>query len=377
MQKNIFILFLFLVSMVVHAEEVQDYYDFIQKSEAYAEPITEETLKTQIELARVRLMLEDKQYALNLTDSNHSPVFIPPNLSREELRAAIITRLHIDFLLDYLKTNPPTVKVVSRQLFENYTEESIVISDYYVGNISILVLVPHVNDDAPLPAILIMHGHGSSPQRAKNNRYGEDLVRSGFVVVIPLFRAMDCDEEESNVSKSLLLQGFTLEGLHVYETVLVLEYLKNHSFVDAKKIGAVSHSGGSSILHLVVRLSKDVKSMIIDYPANYLNFCGENGIHDETIPRLKKYTPAINNYKTLTIPVKEVPYNYQRNGTRIEAGEILDFFKSTLEDPSKILQFARASRLLTAEFFMKNNRVIILVFFLVFLVWLYRRYSER
>ena len=327
-------MFLILISCFVHAEGAQDYYQFIEKAAAYAEPITEETLKNQIELARVRLVLEDKQYALNLTDNNHSPVFIPLNLSREELRAAIMARLHVDFILDYLRTNSPTHKVLSVQSFENYSEELILVQDFYVGNFSVLMLLPHVDDDAPLPAVVIMHGHGSNPQRAKGNRYGEELVRAGFVVAIPEFRAMNCDEEETNVSKTLLLHGFTLEGLHVYETLLVLKYLKEHPFVDKKRIGAISHSGGSSILHLVVRLSDTVKSMLTDYPANYLNFCGENGIHDETIPRLKKYTAAINNYKTLAIPVKEVPYNYQRNGTKIEAKEIISFFKISLEEQS-------------------------------------------
>ncbi|GAI30121.1 unnamed protein product, partial [marine sediment metagenome] len=76
------------------------------------------------------------------------------------------------------------------------------------------------------PVIIGLHGHRETNVIFRDNYFGIDFVARGFLVIIPTFRAMNIDKEEDAVTRKLCLNGFTLMGLRVYETLLVIKYLK-------------------------------------------------------------------------------------------------------------------------------------------------------
>jgi dienelactone hydrolase len=60
--------------------------------------------------------------------------------------------------------------------------------DAQVGTFSVLLLIPEGGE--PHPAIVGLHGHGDSKEIFKQKYFGEDLVKEGFVVIMPSFRAI-------------------------------------------------------------------------------------------------------------------------------------------------------------------------------------------
>ncbi len=161
------------------------------------------------------------------------------------------------------------------------------------------------------PAIIGLHGHGDTSLTFKNEYMGIDFVEQGFVVIMPSFRSMWCDEK---LSKELLLNGFTKMGFRVYETLLLIKYLTYLDEVDNDNIGIIGHSGGSSVAHLVVRITDSIKVQVSDHCTNWLDMCGDaNKIHCETIPYLTYYSDEIQISDYVDIPVLKVPYGFGEN----------------------------------------------------------------
>jgi dienelactone hydrolase len=252
-------------------------------------------------------------------------------LSSEELKNIIINSLNIKFLLNHLKSSSQLdVLVISSVDYRHYVEKELIINDKFIGKLHVLLLKPKESNQSKA-AILALHGHLLNP---KAFLFSEKLANAGYIVAIPKFRAMLCDKTEENTSKKLLLNGFTLMGLRVYESMLVVKYLQ--SLEGVKNIGAIAHSGGSSTLNLIVRIPNFLKAIVYDYNVNYLNFCSFNRIHCETIPQLYKYHPAINNPETLTIPNLKAAYEY----SDISFEEIKSFFDNNLKAAGGLARYS-------------------------------------
>jgi hypothetical protein len=141
---------------------------------------------------------------------------------------------------------------------------------------------------------------------------GIDLVREGFVVVMLSSRAMQCQEDECGISNILLLNGFALQGIRVYEALLLIKYLKYIDYqgggIDSTKMGIISHSGGSSTANLVVRVTDDIKAQVTDYRHPYID---GPPAHCETVPHLSYFSDEINDRNTLSFPMLQVPYGFK------------------------------------------------------------------
>ena len=114
-------------------------------------------------------------------------------------------------------------------------------------------------------------------------------------------------------------------GLHVYETLLGLKYLRHRTGIDPHRIGLIGHSGGSSIGDLAIRVENRFAAFVTDHSVNWYRSALFELYHCETVPVLYPIHRSINNFSNATVPTKRVPYGYP-NGM----GEIFNAFDAHL-----------------------------------------------
>ncbi|HEY7424188.1 MAG TPA: alpha/beta hydrolase family protein, partial [Gemmataceae bacterium] len=160
---------------------------------------------------------------------------------------------------------PQRVRLVSRELRNGYTLESVAIDNGMDGEISALLLVPDKRTK-PAPAILWLHS--STPDKTQiltphtnggAEPLGEVFVRAGYVVLAPdacwygeragtgpSGRAETGVREEESRFKLHLWMGRTLWGMFVRDDQIALDYLCGRPEVDKTRIGATGMSMGST-----------------------------------------------------------------------------------------------------------------------------------
>ncbi|MBT3721589.1 hypothetical protein HN789_07810 [archaeon] len=252
-----------------------------------------------------------------------------------ELRKEIITNLNIDELYNNLEKKSLDVRTINSKKYENYTEHELLVFDEYIGCYNVLLLTPSIINKK-LPAIIGLHGHDDTNQIFKEKYMGKDLANLGYVVIMPQFRAMegkDWGAKEVNVSTYLYNNGFSLMGIRMYESLLLIKYLKSLDYVDQNNIGIIGHSGGSTTANLLVRTTKHIKALVTDNTWNFdeliTNFVKEEEvgiIHCKIYPELYEYHKNIDDWSTLEIPFMHVPYAFEKNRS-----EIINFFDKHLK----------------------------------------------
>jgi len=242
----------------------------------------------------------------------------------EDLRNKIISELNIGFLLDDLAQKKYDIKIISIQEHEGFKEEELIFTDHYIGSFNARMLVPNIKSKS-YPAVIGLHGHEQSAEIFIKDYMGQDLVKEGFIVLAPSFRAMDDDEVEFTISEELYLEGFPLMGLRIYETLLLIEYLKNQENVN--KIGIMGHSGGSDVAYMVSIISNDLKALVFDMYPLQLDISSPGRIHCETIPGLSYYSHQINTFDHFGMPKFFLQYGYARSSDRVR---VKDFFKKNI-----------------------------------------------
>jgi dienelactone hydrolase len=248
------------------------------------------------------------------------------DLEADQLGSEIVGRLNIGFLLSGLRERLLAVAVLSEEVTSRgVTQQKLLFWDPEVGSFEGYLLVPP--GDGPHPAIVGLHGHGDTDNVFATEYLGEQLAERGFAVLMPRLRVHNCSRNENRVARELLEKGFTLIGLHVYETLLMVKYLDALAEIDTGRLGIISHSGGSSIANLVVRISDRFRAQVTDYRVDYRNRCGPRGVHCETVPELGSLAANINDSATLSIPSLVVPYGYADPGSKLR---ILLFFDEVL-----------------------------------------------
>ena len=249
------------------------------------------------------------------------------NLDASELRARIADGLNIRCLLDGLDERPLTAAIMSSRDRGTWIEQRIALRDAAADDVQALLLLPK-GTPRPRPAVIGLHGHGDSAEIFAQHFMGSDLARRGFVVLLPEFRVPD----ENEASLSLLRSGRTLMGRRIYETLLMIKHLRSLPEVDRRRIGMISHSGGSSAANIVVRLTDWVTAQVsdheVDYSRNYDGTVprqgqGKSGVHCETIPALYPLSATINNKLSLRIPRLNVEYGFHPRSTRKKISDFI------------------------------------------------------
>ncbi|HEY7157221.1 MAG TPA: GDSL-type esterase/lipase family protein [Gemmataceae bacterium] len=163
------------------------------------------------------------------------------------------------------RPSPQRVRLVSRELRNGYTVESVAIDNGMDGEISALLLVP---DKRAKPAPAILWLHSSTPDKTQiltphsnggAEPLGEAFVRAGYVVLSPdacwygeragtgpSGSAEKGVKEEESRFKLHLWMGRTLWGMFVRDDQIALDYLCGRPEVDKTRIGATGMSMGST-----------------------------------------------------------------------------------------------------------------------------------
>lgn len=291
----------------IDQNDISSYRDFIKKNQQYRKPVSKVGLLKQVK------------------DAQRYLAAYPAGKTTEHLREKIISELNIGFLLNKLNKRELIVKVVDIQHRDGFTEHKLLFVDPQVGTFSVLLLAPNKKEKS-YPAIVGLHGHSGSKESFRDVYLGKELAAAGFVVIMPSFRAIGYDEIETVISKELYRSGFTLMGLRIYETLLMIKYLSYKNVID--KIGIMGQSCGADVAYLVSIISQDLQALVYDMNPQQLNVCNED-IHCEIIPNLAYYSPQINNSATLKIPSLRFEYGgfYSQDNRR----KVISFFNDKLK----------------------------------------------
>ena len=298
------------------------YDEFIDKNKRHRKEISEVELERSIDEALIH------------EESNESN---REKLSASRVRQIIFDGLNIEFLVSGIDQRKLVVTTIEEKNYKSYRERRLIFKDPFVGEFEVLVLIPARSVDR-YPAIIGLHGHKESATFFKDHYLGVELVNAGFIVLMPSFRVMDHNRGEVLMSYKLLLNGFTLMGMRVYEVLLLLKYVQSLDYVSNDNIGLLSHSGGSAVANLLVHATEKIKVQAVDYYSTYIDLIpgilykknnssssyrdstdnvvdhrskysdSLQGIHCETIPTLYYYHDRINNKDLLRMQVLNAPY---------------------------------------------------------------------
>ncbi len=285
---------------------VEDYLALPGRLPGLGTPITEEELADQFDAL---VSGEVEQLGAELTEAELGEVILDALTPLDAL------------LYDGLDERPLTATVVSRVEYEGYTEEQIVLEDPYVGEVLAWLLVP---DEAVDSAILPLHGHDQWGDSVLDFMGGRDYPAAGYLTLNVTFRIDGADEYEDEVARALLLEGYTLMSIRIYEQVLARRILADR-FEDIEHVGIVGHSGSSAATNLAIRVHPP-DAYVSDLKSDYDEVNGGVLAIDQALPALHPYADRINDLEAAEVPVLTVPYGYED-----EQDEIIAFFDSTFQ----------------------------------------------
>jgi hypothetical protein len=302
-----------------------DYNSFPDRARKYRQPITDAQLTNQLNAMRAE------------------QVKILTETPATGLRSALLDALNMRFLVDGLPLIPTKVTLIRDQVYPYpnstqglYRERQLLFSDPYIGTFKGILLTPAASAGgtlAPYPVVLALHGHAETAEKYRDLYFAREYPKTGIGILVITSRVMDPWLGEHSVSKKLLLNGFTLMGLHAYEGLIALKYLACHPEVKPGKLGLIGHSGGSSAGNLLVRIAPErVAAYVSDFTIDYSMLDIPEPYHCETIPRVYPYHRLINDFRTSTVPVLPVGYEYKRPDGTSATSDIITFFESRLKN---------------------------------------------
>jgi dienelactone hydrolase len=196
---------------------------------------------------------------------------------REEVKAAVLRSLG-----DMPPRPKPQARIVSVDKKDGYRVEKFVFDNGVDSEVPGYIAIPE-NRQGRRPAVLTMHGHGSS----KENMFGYDpssqyvsdlLAKRGYVVLgIDNYfggerkgtgpagkleaMARNSDQEWSLFKLNLWL-GRTLWGMMLRDELMALDYLASRPEVDPNRIGAQGMSMGSTRSWWLAAIDERIKAVV-------------------------------------------------------------------------------------------------------------------
>lgn len=179
--------------------------------------------------------------------------------------------------------------LLERKELEGYVRERVEITTYTGLRMPMYVLIPR-NKKGPFAPVVALHGHGYGSKEIVglepdgNERQGEpgrykdfaiQLAERGFLVLVPELlgfgdRRLLADQhkppEESScnfISARLLMQGQTIAGYRVYETMRAIDYLAERPDADLNRIGCMGISGGGLVAGFTAAVDERIHSTVI------------------------------------------------------------------------------------------------------------------
>jgi dienelactone hydrolase len=179
------------------------------------------------------------------------------------------------------RPSPRKVKVVSREDHDDYTLERFEFHNGVDMLVPGILLIPK-NLKAPAPAILGLHGHGSSKESictdAKHSQLiGPMLAKRGYVVAAidaafngervgkgPAGPKLDegAAPQELSLFKLYLWQGRCLWGMMLREEQCLIDYLETRPEVDKSRIAATGMSMGCTRSWWLAAIDDRIKAVV-------------------------------------------------------------------------------------------------------------------
>ena len=247
--------------------------------------------------------------------------------SSASLRDLILEGLNIVQLVEGPGQKAPVSRLGEPLSIRGVQGTELFLSDPFVGQVRGLLLTPTTR--GPHPAVLAVHGHTDTPEDLVERIGLQELVEGGFVVLLLEQRVAGADFWEDLVSRRLLLDGHSLLGLRIYESLLGLRFLQTRKGVAPNRIGLLGHSGGSIQSNLLVWLDQGFAACVSDHSSTYFNRV-EGWLGDETSTELYRLHPRVNALENATVPTLRAPYDYP-----LGMSKVLSFLREHL-GPNKV-----------------------------------------
>src|SRR5262245_17416267 len=179
------------------------------------------------------------------------------------------------------RPDPRKVKVLSKEEHDGYTLERFEFHNGVDVVVPGVILIPK-NRKGPVPAVLALHGHGSSKESvctdAKNGQFvGPMLAKRGYVVAAidgafnggrigngPAGPKLDKGSypQEMSLFKLYLWQGRSLWGMMLRDEQCLIDYLETRPEVDKSKIGVQGMSMGCTRSWWLAAIDERVQAVV-------------------------------------------------------------------------------------------------------------------
>jgi len=180
------------------------------------------------------------------------------------------------------RPRPVPVRTVSVQNKDGYRVEKFVFHNGVDSEVPGYLAIPD-NRRGPLPAVLAMHGHGSSKEnifefQPSQQTVAELLVRRGYVVMAidsyfngerrgkgpagELEVMAKGSDQEMSLFKLNLWLGRTLWGMMLRDEQMALDYLESRPEVDPRRIGAQGMSMGSTRSWWLAAIDDRIRALV-------------------------------------------------------------------------------------------------------------------
>jgi dienelactone hydrolase len=179
------------------------------------------------------------------------------------------------------RPDPLKVKVVSREDRDGYTLERFEFFNGVDNVVPGVLLLPKTRTaQSPGPAVILLHGHGSSKESVcteeKNMQYvGPMLARKGYVVAAidsyfcgerigkgPASKLDGRGSDEASLFKLNLWLGRTLWGMMLRDEQCLIDYLSTRPEVDKTRIGASGISMGCTRSWWLAAIDDRIKAIV-------------------------------------------------------------------------------------------------------------------
>jgi alpha/beta hydrolase family protein len=159
------------------------------------------------------------------------------------------------------RPDPANVKILSREENDDYVTERFEFFNGVDTKVPGMILIPK-NRKGPVPAVLGLHGHGSTKERILSDPKSVELIgpmlaKKGYVVAAtdshfcgerigkgPAGTQDKGRSQEESLFKLYLLQGRSLWGMMLRDEQCVIDYLQSRPEVDPRRIAATGMSMG-------------------------------------------------------------------------------------------------------------------------------------
>jgi dienelactone hydrolase len=239
---------------------------------------------------------------------------------RDALRAKLIELLG-GFPAERCDLAPRVVEVVEEK---EYRREKVIFYSEPEVAVPCYVLIPR-KVTPPYRAVIALHGHGTdgarlllglarndkerAQMRAGNWDYARQLARRGFIVFVPVQRALGERVEPQRAYRTLtgrrakscvlttltsFMLGRTMVGLRVWDVMRTLDYIRTRAEPLAKKIGCIGWSGGGTTTLYASALDERISAIVIEgafctYRASIMSI---EHCPDNYVPGILRYAEA-------------------------------------------------------------------------------------